>query len=912
MRTIRSVTCSLLLCFLALDLSAIEGVDDTTGGDWNTPTTTKPWSYDGQNRYGTAGYHFYNVTPLGGRKQADRPVEENLKSSLPSYVKSITPSEGSYTSHSFGYLEIDAPWDAEGSKVESGLLAKMPDDSGVHTDLLTLNLDSMSGIYGFRVGILIASADRENISPQEIMISNENKRWSRSAVNLRPYKGGLWVFFNVPAKHANESLVLSVKPNSNFPAAIAGLVFDDLSTKPPEQPINVVSEAAVTQTGHVVWDAAPTSDAKESSDESWEHALAMKLSNEYRQNAKRIESIREELDQLPKPYTGEPTGTGGYLSHWSGSRHNEVSLNFRWNHPVSIDAVALLPLRLFLADEKGLTDNAYWPGEISIESIEGDDTKLLTTITSKEQQIQESLPTMVSFQPHTTKHLRITLSNLSKRIGGYQFAGGFSEICIFSGQDNIATRAKIAASSSREGFRVFSKDYLVDGNTPLGLPEIGPRKSGGLGISIRPIQRRPTKDISLRLEFEEETLIDSVRMDPAVIYKPGQAFPVRFTIELIGSDNQVIQSDLTYKNTPLRNPGLNPYFCYFQETIVKAIHIQIYESSKPTTKARPWIQISEITPIFQGEHVRNTAKVIAAGSQNRSALQIYDPSGRQLFWKAETVYDGQTQTGSVLPIREWLEGLSKRQDLLLEEREMNITQGDTLRSIRVRTLWAICLFLVLVVLLALYIIIRAKVLSRRELRKARERIASDLHDHVGSNLGTITLHTEFLIDQADTPAQQEHLKAITQLTRESVYGLREVLHTSAPRIGRAQNILEYVEELGQLVLPDTELKIALDPAANTALKTPEVRKGILLYYKEALTNIRSHAQCQQVSVSLSEENNHLELIIEDDGIGMPPEKLSRERTLRTLKLRANEMQATLNIISKVDVGTRLELKIPLR
>lgn len=60
---------------------------------------------------------------------------------------------------------------------------------------------------------------------------------------------------------------------------------------------------------------------------------------------------------------------------------------------------------------------------------------------------------------------------------------------------------------------------------------------------------------------------------------------------------------------------------------------------------------------------------------------------------------------------------------------------------------------------------------------------------------------------------------------------------------------------------------------------------------------------------MHQTQHDLELII---GVGMSPEKLSKQSTLRTLRLRANEMRASLNIISKVNKGTRLELKIPLR
>ncbi|MGJ8639218.1 MAG: sensor histidine kinase [Opitutaceae bacterium] len=910
---IRATLCALLLCLLHSTLSANEGIDYTTGGNWNTSSVDKPWSYDGQNLYGTAGYHFFNLTPEGGKGKAHRPVVENLQSALPSYIEAITPVENAYTSHSFGYLPIDAPKSSAGKTLESGLLAILPPDENARVELLSIQLGDINDIYGFRLGILVANADRKDLTPEAIVLHTADGHWNRSVINLPTRSNGMWIFFNVSAKHANQRLILSVKPRNSQPAAIGGLVFDDLEVAPQTQPLNVFSDKAVSPSGSIVWNAAPRSEAPASESDSWEHTLAQKLSKAYRLNEARIADIQTELNRLPKPYTGEPTGTGGFLSHWSGSSKNDVVLNFRWSEPQEIDAVALFPLRLFLADENGLTNNAYWPGKIQIQSVNEAEPLLLQTVAIQNRALTQSLPEITTFPTQVTSHLRITLSDLTRKNGGFQFAGGFSEICIFSGQENIAPRARVHANQSREGFRVFSRTYLTDGHTPLGLPEIGPRTSGSLGLSIRSSKRTPAKPVDIVVDFKKGTAVDAVRLDPAAIYKPGQAFPIRFTIELLDAQGTILQADNTYRDTPLRDLGLNPYFAYFPETLTHQIRVRIIEMSQPRIQSRPWIQISEITPIYRGAHIRTSATIDAPSMPRRaSSTAIYDPSGRQLRWQNEFVYDGQTQTGQTLPLREWTEGLQQRKRLIEELHDLKASQEATIHGIRRQTLWAAGIFLSLVVMIALFLVIRAKVNNRRELRLARERIASDLHDDVGSNLGTITLHTEFLMDQVDAPDQVEHLKSITKLTRESVYGLREVLHTSAPRIGRAQDILQYMEELSQLVLPDIELKMDLAPSVNAVMKTPELRKGVMLYYKEAITNIRSHAQCQRVSVSLHELRGYLELMVKDDGIGMPLEKLSNESTLRTLKLRANEMRAELKIESKVNQGTRLDLKIPLK
>ncbi|MGJ8651251.1 MAG: sensor histidine kinase [Opitutaceae bacterium] len=906
----KRIACAFLTLLCASYLYAIEGIDVETGGSWRDASVKKPWSYNGQNVYGTAGYYLFNVTEPGGTRAANRPADEGLKVSLPAYIETVTPIEGGYTAHSFDYLLIDSP-DGQG-QVESGLFAVAPEMAQQPVDIIQIKLGAIPKLYGFRLGILIANAERTNLSPAEITLRRADNSWNRSITNLPQSKDGVWVFFTVPAKHAGKTLILSVKSRERSPVTIGGLIFDDLTVAPEAFALGVTTNDPVTRNGNVTWisqvDPVKNGDDSEST-EPWEHKLAMSLMNTYRQNTERLEVIADEINQLPTPYTGEPTGTGGYMTKWIESRNNEIKIHFNWDEEVDIDAVALFPLRLFLADENGLTDNAYWPGDITIQSVHQDERHLLARLVNTQDTIKQSLPEFVSFEPIKTYHLEFTITDLSKRIGNNQYAAGFSEIGIFSKQENITPRAKLRTSNSREGYRIYSREYLIDGQTPLGLPEIGPRTSGSLGLTIRQPNRVPKKPINIVLNLTEKTKIDEVRLDPAIIYKPGQAFPVRFSVELLDEKKQVLQSDDRFKDKPLRNLGLNPYTSIFTEVEATHVRIRIYEVSMPNIQSTPWIQISEITPMFDGIPIK-TVKDITSPMNKKSqrAVGITDPSGLQLYWSAKSAHDGHTQSGKLLTLRDWVEGLHKRQQLLEEQLELENANIGAQNSIRTRSLWAVTITFLMVLIGSIYIIIHYKVKARRELRNARERIASDLHDDVGSNLGTITLHAEYLLDHVEETGLQERLKAIFKLAYESTYGLREVLHTSAPRIGRAQNILGFMQELAAIVLPDTEKHIELDQSIRGMLTNPEVRKGLLLYYKEAITNIQSHAQCSNVFISMKRTDYGIELIIKDDGIGMSQDITSKDITLRTLKLRAKEL-GSLEIHSKEGEGTELILRV---
>lgn len=910
LQQLRRLLVLILSILIYTPLFGVEGIDMTTGGHWRDPSVKKPWSIDGKNVYGTDGYCFFNVTKLEKEKPSNnRPSEENLIASLPDYIKRVTPAESAITSSSNGYLAIDHPVKDLPASLESGVLVLPQEAFESEVDALQIDLGQLPTPYGIRIGVLINNGDKLKISPQAVSLRTSDHSWARSIIDIPDNTKGTWAFFNVPPKHSDKSLILSLTSRKHRIATMGGLIFDSPISAAPQMALSVTTASPVRQNTEVIWKADISKD--EPKPLVWERWIAKRLLKSYRENEARLLTIDAALATLPDSYGGEPTGSGGYLTSWQSSAFNKTRLSFTWDQAAEVDAVALLPLRLYLGDEAGLTENAYWPGDIKIRARVGGKFINLAELVDSQKDIRNSLPEFVTFPPIQTQQLDILFTNLPKRIGNNQYAGGFSEIFIFSGNANIAPRAKLAASSSREGYRVFSRNYLTDEQTPLGLPEIGPRTTGGLGATRHTKERIHSPPITFELEYTEDQQIDAVRLDPAVIYKPGQAFPVRFTVDLLDASKNILQSDDHYRDTVFRNPGLNPHTVHFPETTARIVRLNFIESSQPTERSRPWIQLSEVTPLNKGTPLPRTAQIShAPKAKQRIAQGLSDPSGIQLFWSDQSAYDGMTQSGKLLTHREWLEGLNRRQRFLEEQKERLATQDATLREVRTLTVWITLCLVLLIICSALYFTIHHRLKVRREMRDTRERIASDLHDDVGSNLGTINLHTEYLMDQIEDAALTERLKAIFKLAKESTFGLREVLHTTAPRIGRAQNLLPHLQELTELSLIGIEYSIQLDPAMNQVLSSPLERKGFLLYYKEALYNIQHHAACTKVTISLQKTHNAIELIIADNGVGISEESLAKSHTLRTLKLRASDLNGELNIQSALNQGTTLRLTFP--
>ncbi len=205
----------------------------------------------------------------------------------------------------------------------------------------------------------------------------------------------------------------------------------------------------------------------------------------------------------------------------------------------------------------------------------------------------------------------------------------------------------------------------------------------------------------------------------------------------------------------------------------------------------------------------------------------------------------------------------------------------------------------------------ARVRGRR-LRKTdllRLRIARDLHDEIGANLGGIAL----LLDMASTGSgDQEAFEKIGTIVRQSITTLKDLVWMIDPVHDNASDLVSRMRDTSDMLLATlphtfdvTDVQHYERPIATT------VRRNILPVFKEALFNILRHAHAKHVKITLTVQQSKLILTIEDDGVGLPEIAPDQGHGLRNMRRRAQEMNAQLEFEKPSQGGTRLRLIIPM-
>ncbi len=206
------------------------------------------------------------------------------------------------------------------------------------------------------------------------------------------------------------------------------------------------------------------------------------------------------------------------------------------------------------------------------------------------------------------------------------------------------------------------------------------------------------------------------------------------------------------------------------------------------------------------------------------------------------------------------------------------------------------------VALALY---RWRVRREQQLDRLRLRIARDLHDEIGSNLGGIAL----LIGVAEhDPDAFQRIRAITL---QSIEALKDLVWMIDPGHDALPDMLQRMRGVAEDLLPGKlrAFTVTGDPAGRRA--PLEVRRNVLPIFKEALHNIIKHARAQHVTIGIVLGERRLTLTVRDDGVGMDPAAAPGGHGLRNMQRRAEDIGGQLTIESRPGAGTVIHLEAPL-
>jgi len=200
----------------------------------------------------------------------------------------------------------------------------------------------------------------------------------------------------------------------------------------------------------------------------------------------------------------------------------------------------------------------------------------------------------------------------------------------------------------------------------------------------------------------------------------------------------------------------------------------------------------------------------------------------------------------------------------------------------------------------------------------RDLLARELHDDLAQVLAFI--HTQGqtvqrLISRGDLATADQYMQQLIEATRggevdlrESIYAMRMTLSEHG-LIGTLQKQLDQFERSHAI---HTEL--IGSEAFNEIVLAPMVEIQLLRILGEAFTNIRKHAQADQVRVEFDVINHSVCVTVKDNGLGFDPAESAVDREkhfgLQMMRERTAAIGGTIHMNSQPGSGTEIRLCVP--
>ncbi len=211
--------------------------------------------------------------------------------------------------------------------------------------------------------------------------------------------------------------------------------------------------------------------------------------------------------------------------------------------------------------------------------------------------------------------------------------------------------------------------------------------------------------------------------------------------------------------------------------------------------------------------------------------------------------------------------------------------------------------------------------NRQRLREQalRDRLARDLHDDIGSTLGSISYFSELgkqQLEEADIESARSVMERMGTRSREMIARMSDIVWSVDPKNDGGGPLAERMQLFAAeaLAAKDIALEFRTDPRL-AALKLDMVqRREIFLVLKESVTNAVKHAACTLVRVEFGVENGQLMLAVKDNGRGISRGTIDRMNGNGSASMhkRAASIGGQLTISDADGGGTCVLLTAPLR
>lgn len=228
--------------------------------------------------------------------------------------------------------------------------------------------------------------------------------------------------------------------------------------------------------------------------------------------------------------------------------------------------------------------------------------------------------------------------------------------------------------------------------------------------------------------------------------------------------------------------------------------------------------------------------------------------------------------------------------------------------------WWFILIIVAALCAALYGLYRYRINQLMQVQSVRNRIATDLHDEIGSALSNINMLAAIAQKKLDQPSEADkYLGRISEEVTASGQALDDIIWSVDTKNDTLEEMIarmrRYAAELFE-AKDNIKCELDFEDGFTSRKINIEQRRDIYLVYKEALNNICKHSQATYFTVKVFLRGDMLHLQVTDNGVGFDITRTTHRNGLKNMRARIERWKGKIIITSGAG-GSRIEAEIPV-
>lgn len=199
--------------------------------------------------------------------------------------------------------------------------------------------------------------------------------------------------------------------------------------------------------------------------------------------------------------------------------------------------------------------------------------------------------------------------------------------------------------------------------------------------------------------------------------------------------------------------------------------------------------------------------------------------------------------------------------------------------------------------------------------KERQRIANDLHDHLGSLLATIKLHFQNLkVKKGRLQVEEDILLQQTDdLIDEAYQQVRKIAHVKNAGVKAHEGLLPAVKNFASKVSASNKLVIEVEEHGMDKRLENSLEITIFRIIQELITNVIKHSGAQEAVIHLTHHEDMINIMVEDDGRGFNVTEVDYKEGMGiySIQKRVEYLDGTVDVESVPKKGTTVIINIPV-